>query len=234
MDMSKFVSVPATRGAYYYYGGLLFAINDQLVSVSEVANDYRFGDIAKRDVVLDVGANIGAFTMLAAKKAKKVFAVEPLYHDVLAANLKANGINNVEIVERCLGTGRITIAYGKRRKTVRCVSLADIIKQCGGHVDFLKMDCEGGEWSVKPHELRGIRRIEGELHNFDGTHDFNDFGKMLESAGFAYKFTNVTDKFAKLHARRRIVRTSRARQAAPAQGQGRRRRRRGKADRLDE
>jgi hypothetical protein len=217
----EFVSVPAMRGAYYYYGGLLFAINDQLVSVSEVASDYEFGDIAKRDVVLDVGANIGAFTMLAAKKARKVFAVEPLYPDVLRKNLKMNGIKNVEILERCLGTGRVTVAYGKRRKTVRCVPLAGIIKRCGGRVDFLKMDCEGGEWFVKPHELRGIRRIEGELHNFDGRHDFKDFGRMLEKAGFKYSFTNVTDKFAKLHARRRIVRTSRARQAAPAQGQGR-------------
>lgn len=200
--MLKFVQVPAMRGAYYYYGGLLFAINDQLASVSEVANDYEFGDIAKRDVVLDVGANIGAFTMLAAKKAKKVFAVEPLYPDVLQENLKVNGIKNVEILKRCLGTGTVNIAYGKRKKTVRCVSLADIIKRCGGRVDFLKIDCEGGEWSVKPHELRGIRRIEGELHNFDGRHDFGDFGKMLENAGFAYRFTNRTKQFVKVHARR--------------------------------
>jgi len=31
-------------------------------------------------------------------------------------------------------------------------------------VDFLKMDCEGAEWFIEPEELKGIRRIEAEVH----------------------------------------------------------------------
>jgi len=32
-----------------------------------------------------------------------------------------------------------------------------------------------GEWYIQPHELQGIRRIEAEVHNFDGKHKFRNF-----------------------------------------------------------
>jgi hypothetical protein len=33
-----------------------------------------------------------------------------------------------------------------------------------GGCDFLKCDCEGGEWLMNPEDLAGIRRLEMELH----------------------------------------------------------------------
>ncbi|HNB04239.1 MAG TPA: FkbM family methyltransferase, partial [Methanoregulaceae archaeon] len=33
-----------------------------------------------------------------------------------------------------------------------------------GGCDFLKCDCEGAEWKIRPVDLEGIRRIEMELH----------------------------------------------------------------------
>ena len=33
-----------------------------------------------------------------------------------------------------------------------------------GGCDFLKCDCEGAEWSIRPEDLDGVRRIEMELH----------------------------------------------------------------------
>ena len=41
------------------------------------AGEYDFLNINKNDVVLDVGANIGDFTLLASLKANKVIAIEP-------------------------------------------------------------------------------------------------------------------------------------------------------------
>lgn len=43
-----------------------------------------------------------------------------------------------------------------------------------------------GEWSIQPHELKDILRIEVEVHNFDGKHKFRDFENMLVQAGFEY------------------------------------------------
>jgi len=68
---------------------------------------------------------------------------------------------------------------------------------CGGHVDFLKMDCEGAEWCITPDELKGIRRIEAEIHNFDGTHNLLDFVDMLSNNG--YKYTLYTPREGLLH-----------------------------------
>jgi hypothetical protein len=33
-----------------------------------------------------------------------------------------------------------------------------------GGCDFLKCDCEGAEWLIRPADLAGVRRIEMELH----------------------------------------------------------------------
>jgi len=43
-------------------------------------------------VVLDLGANVGCFTLRAAQKAKHVYAVEPLYTDELVSNIALNEI----------------------------------------------------------------------------------------------------------------------------------------------
>ena len=38
------------------------------------------------------------------------------------------------------------------------------IREFAGGCDFLKCDCEGAEWLIRPRDLSGIRRIEMELH----------------------------------------------------------------------
>jgi FkbM family methyltransferase len=55
------------------------------------------------DVFIDVGANIGYFTMLAAKcvgASGKVYAIEasPSTYDLLIANLRLNEVKNVEAI----------------------------------------------------------------------------------------------------------------------------------------
>jgi hypothetical protein len=50
----------------------------------------------------------------------------------------------------------------------------------------LKCDCEGAEWCITLPEIMNIRRIETEIHNFDGKHNFKDFENLLISSGFDY------------------------------------------------
>lgn len=49
------------------------------------------------DVVIDVGAHVGLFTLKVAKKVKKVVAIEPhpLNYRFLIANITLNGLKNV-------------------------------------------------------------------------------------------------------------------------------------------
>ncbi len=192
------------EGLYYHYNGFVFYLNNQLGTINEVINDYEFSDIRETDIVLDIGANIGAFSMFSSKKAKQVFAVEPLYSDVLIKNLEINNIKNVTVLEIGIGYGELNLTYGVRNKTVKCYSLSEIIQLCGGHIDFLKIDCEGGEWCIQPHELKGIRRIDAEIHNFDKKHDLKKFERILDYAGFNYKTKRLSDELMLIHAQTRL------------------------------
>ena len=191
------------ENTYYYKNNIAFNIDSQLESINQVVDDYDFSDIKESDIVLDIGANIGAFTMFASKKAKHVFAVEPLYANTLKKNLLKNNIKNVTVLDIGIGNGELNLTYGTRNKIVKCYSLSEIIQLCGGHIDFLKIDCEGGEWTILPDELKGIRRIESEIHNFDKKHNFKKFTTMLGHTGFSYKIEVLSEDLILIHAKQK-------------------------------
>jgi hypothetical protein len=134
----------------------------QFRQITEV-REYRFNDICPEDVVVDIGANIGAFCIRAARRSRRVTAVEPVTASLLRDNIGANGVF-VQVIEGALGDGKPTvICWDDQRAAVPTYPLRTIIEQAGG-CDFLKCDCEGAEWLINPPELAGIRRIEMELH----------------------------------------------------------------------
>jgi FkbM family methyltransferase len=70
-----------------------------------------------------------------------------------------------------------------------CRTLEDVLMSQGiERVDFLKVDCEGGEYaifdSVSDKTLAGISRIALEFHELDPSHDHRRIVKRLESAGY--------------------------------------------------
>ena len=58
--------------------------------------------ISSRDVVLEIGAGLGALTILAARQAARIYAVEKdaRLADLLRAEFMANGINNVVLMKK--------------------------------------------------------------------------------------------------------------------------------------
>ncbi|OPX64625.1 FkbM family methyltransferase [Methanoregula sp. PtaB.Bin085] len=131
----------------------------QIRSVTE----YRFDDIRPGDRVLDIGANIGAFSIRAAMMGGQVTAVEPVTADLLCRNIRANGVS-VQVIAGALGDGRPQkICWDDCRVVCRTYTLRDLITMAGG-CDFLKCDCEGAEWLISPQDLAPVRRIEMEIH----------------------------------------------------------------------
>jgi FkbM family methyltransferase len=125
--------------------------------------EYRYDDIQPEDRVLDIGANIGAFCLRAAQFSTYVTAVEPVAVEILRENIRLNQAK-VEVIAGALGDGNpMVIDWDGTRVRVRTCTLGQIIRMTGG-CDFLKCDCEGAEWLIRPEELSGIRRIEMELH----------------------------------------------------------------------
>jgi len=135
-----------------------------LDTVRQVQQDYIFDDIREADIVIDIGACIGGFCIPASRRAKYVYAVEPMTPDMLRENVLLNKRDNIDVLEIALGDGKTAkLEWLGESKTVKTKTLSEIISFCGG-CDFLKCDCEGWEWFIQPDEIKGIRRIEMEYH----------------------------------------------------------------------
>jgi FkbM family methyltransferase len=125
------------------------------------------------DVVLDVGANAGFFTLLAARRVGAggaVYALEPAPGNLarLRAHLALNGVRNAEVIEAAAWetdgelafaetedptAGRVSPGGGRR---VRTVSIDSLLR--AGRIrepDALKIDVEGAECEV----LRGAAAL---------------------------------------------------------------------------
>ncbi len=129
-------------------------------------------------VVVDVGANIGMYTMLSARTVApggKVFAFEPVPHvyERLRANLALSGIGNATPHPIALSdnTGTASFYLGRndsmgslcRAQTAETIevpteTLDGFLERNGlTRVDAVKIDAEGAEM----HIIRGMRRLLG-------------------------------------------------------------------------
>lgn len=171
----------------------ILPVNQCNCVLSQVFNDYNYLDIRETDTVLDVGANVGIFSLNIKDKVKKVYAVEPLFLKELSENLKINKAENITVLPYALSSEKsLTVEFNNRQNTVIGKTLKELITLAGGKIDFLKCDCEGGEWSITPDELRGIRRVEMELHGFHNE-PLHDYLEMLKTAGYRIS-TDVVNK----------------------------------------
>jgi len=133
--------------------------------------------IKKGDVVLDIGANIGYYTLLFAQlvgNTGKVYAFEPdpRNYQLIEKNIEINNFTNVVLVKKavCAKSGNTTLylmesgAHNTLKKDhpdtideidVDLISLDDYFKTLPIIPDFIKMDIEGNELNA----LTGMRHI---------------------------------------------------------------------------
>lgn len=177
-----FVIKPADYEFIQSKNGFKYVPSNQLLTISQAGSDYYFQDIVKEDRVIDIGACIGGFTLPASRSSRSVIAIEPTTPDVLTQNLKLNGISNVKVIDGALGDGgEITIDWNFKKYNKKTTPLSEFIDISGG-CDFLKCDCEGGEWGIRIQELNSIRRIEMEIHRTKM--DVQRMADRIKDAGF--------------------------------------------------
>lgn len=170
-------------------------------------------------VIIDAGANIGAFTVFACRRcpAARIWAVEAFPETVsrLRETIELNRIEQrVKVVQAALvgraGTVYFDAAPGTLRDSRKVVEgageqalrvegmtldrLLSRVDCC--EIDYLKMDIEGAEYQVFENasyeSLRRVRRIGMEYH---GTGSYEKLLNRLKTAGF-----EVTRHLRKGHA----------------------------------
>lgn len=169
----------------------IYSLSNYFYLAEQAIDEYNYEGINQDDIVLDIGAAVGGFSLEIHNKVCHVYAVEPLFIDELKENINLNSAENITVLEYALGEPNtiLHIKFINKSITATCKSLTELINLCGGHVDVLKTDCEGGEWNIEPHELSGIRRVEAEIHSFN-REDKADFVTMLENSGFNVQVIN--------------------------------------------
>lgn len=166
-------------------------------------------ELKRGDTVVDAGAHIGVFTVLAAKSVGsdgKVIAIEPEKKNLgsLRKNIELNGLNNVTVVPAGLwdrrtrkrlylsrsSVGHSLVHGSDKPEEIEVDTLDNILKKLGvGKVDFIKMNIEGAEIQA----LRGMKKtlkssdvkLAIEAHHLvNGIPTYRIIVPWLERAGF--------------------------------------------------
>lgn len=176
---------------YQFRNGLKFRIRKKfdvaLIFLAFIRKDY--GKITKNSIVVDIGANIGTFSIFAANSVGnvKVFAYEPMEETYLALkeHVKINNLQqkitpynlgiSAKKEKRKLYLADQAISHALYQKSedqnyiiINCISIKDIFESNNlEKIDVLKIDCEGAEYEIllnTPIEfLKRINHIRGEF-----------------------------------------------------------------------
>jgi FkbM family methyltransferase len=159
-----------------------------------------FRKLVKRgDVFLDIGANLGHYSLIAAGlvgDTGSVYAFEPAsdIYELLGKSVSANGFNNIVTVPKAVsnkvGTARLVLdphepgmnwldsgSDSSNTIVIETVTLDDYFKDKEKRADVIKIDVEGAEMLV----LEGMREL---LKRSDGLTLFTEFSPvMIRRAG---------------------------------------------------
>lgn len=176
-----------------------------------VRNCYGEAEINSGAVIIDIGANIGCFSLKAAQTALRVLAFEPFPAncDLLRENIALNTADNVEVYPVAVSdktgrsilfipdnhsfVGRVSLHPGRGTRTVECscVTLDQIFRDNNlDAVDLLKIDCQGAEYEIlygaNPDTLQRVRQIITECERYDDSPEWSikALSTYLQNHGF--------------------------------------------------
>jgi FkbM family methyltransferase len=168
--------------------------------------------IGPNDIVIDIGANIGVFSLLASLSTQnQIYAFEPFTENIkyIKRNAKQNFINNLIINEYAISdrtdimslsltrnpAGNILHTKDLKNQKENSVdvlskTLEQIIEENNlEQIDFLKMDCEGSEGAIftstSKRYLQRIKKISLEFHDNVSLLNHHQIQEVLKKAGFS-------------------------------------------------
>ena len=161
---------------------------------------YRFMSSIKGDVFVDVGANVGAYSILNSPRFTKVIALEPgqAQRMLLNENIKLNNISNIDVLGKALSQNEGTVKLYKSEnlvnystaqesndyETVDSITLDHLLSNFK-HVELLKIDVEGAELEVISSGLREISKVHFIILEVRNSY-FEEIVESLNHVGFRY------------------------------------------------
>ena len=163
----------------------------------------------KDPIVLDIGGNLGLFSLYASKYSKQVYCVEPSTENMenIERMVAFNELKNVKLIKKAIYMDNATLPlYDNQNRTMRsihsavadpaltpelveAVTLDKLFEDEGiEHVDLLKMDIEGTE--IEVFSSLGFQKVAEridvivtERHSWAGRHP-NQLDEALKNNGF--------------------------------------------------
>ena len=194
----------------------LSVISDEIFVLGKYTR--KFLAIKRGDVVVDIGAHIGIFSIYAnICDALKIYAYEPdpENFNLLQKNTKANKIKNIIPSQYAVtdkvgnidfyvhaNSGGNSVYKQNLQNTkhikVKSITIEKILADNKiDYVDFLKIDCEGSEGliflNIKPNILKRIKKIALEYHDNVSPLKHNQILIILKHNNFTTKLIQ-TDK----------------------------------------
>ena len=197
----------STRSVRFRNLTFLVPANEITILPSLIDGTYEFNELnfflnhlEPNAVVLDVGANIGIYSLPVATHLTQgfVYAFEPSSESarLLTENVISNGIINIEVVEMAASSttgyhyfldsevgGRRRILESHGGVEVQAVRIDDWIAERGISIDAIKIDVEGWELSViqgMTNLLKSKPVLLLECNMVAQGENFHEFGKQLE------------------------------------------------------
>jgi FkbM family methyltransferase len=164
-------------------------------------DDYGLTEFRKNRIskIVDIGANVGFFSLASRLffPNSKIHAYEPnldlknyLAHNFSQLNIglypQAVGYKNGSVKLDLMGDSNQTRVNESSSGTTKMVSLDSVVKETGGNIDLLKMDCEGSEWDIleNPESLRNVDNVTLEYHLWANQKDHDYAKDLVISHGF--------------------------------------------------
>jgi len=161
------------------------------IRINDVKQSYYIPEGIKNDVCVDIGGNVGAFSMVHSKDFKRIIAFEPATYSFgeYQDNINKNGLNNVEVIQLAVSdvsnktlhlkpwlfgneSGNASTIDSEQwddtvYEEVQSISLEDIFEKYDvSRINYLKVDCEGSEYDfLMNKDLSKIDYISIEIHH---------------------------------------------------------------------
>lgn len=157
----------------------------------KLTTDYIRKEVKEGDIIIDVGANIGLYTMLFANlvgKSGKVFAFEPEKNnfELLTKNIEVNGYQNIIAINQAISNkmGRLNLNITENSSAMHYLSekqleenavsvdvntLDEYFRNLKYKIKLCKMDVEGSEMLA----LKGMSEIIEKTNNLQLIIEFN-------------------------------------------------------------